>query len=81
MQRLGEVRLNRNFIRAGDTCAVKLPRKTQFRSGFRFVAYVVNGTNEWAEVRDPDGKVRCVPLSSIQRKAQTRNGVRREESR
>jgi hypothetical protein len=68
-----EVRAGRNFIRHGDPVKVKPMGKTQFKTGWKFLAW--DEKNEVAEVRDPrTGAVRTVTLDRIQRVAVTKNG-------
>lgn len=70
-----EVRLGRNFIRRGDPCKVKLPTKSQFKTGFKFVGYRPDRGE--ATVRDPrTGALRTVTLDRIQRVAVTKHGER-----
>lgn len=80
MVKHSEVRLGRNFIRQGDPCKVKLPNKSQFKKGFRFISY--DSDTDTADVRDPrTGAVRTVTLDAIQRVAVTKNGERKDAGR
>ena len=75
-----EVRVGRNFIRRGDPIKVKLPNKTQFRTGFTFKGW--DPEQQKAVVLDPKfGHERWVGLDGIQRVAVTRNGVRKGGAR
>lgn len=70
----GQIRLGRNYLRAGDTCRVKLPTKTQFTSGWTVKEITADGL-----VRvERDGHWRFVKPEAIRRVAQTKNGERKD---
>lgn len=75
-EKVTEVRLGRNFLRVGDTCKVKLPGKTRFSSGWKVKEF----DGDTARVVNKDGRWRYVPLTAIQRVAQTKNGVRKADA-
>lgn len=71
-----EVRLGRNYLRVDDTCDVKLPGKTQYRSGWTVKEITTGGLVRVSR----DGHWRFVSLDAIRRVAQTKNGKRKEVS-
>lgn len=69
-----QVRLGRNYLRVDDTCDVKLPGKTQYKSGWTVKEITAEGLVRVSR----DGHWRYVPLSAIRRVAQTKNGERKD---
>lgn len=68
-----QVRMGRNFLRVGDTCDVKLAGKTRYSSGWKVLEFADGDTVRVGK----DRRWRYVPLSSIRRVAQTKNGERK----
>ena len=86
--RLGEIRLGRNFIREGDTVKV-LPSRPGKRDGFvaKFLYATVNedGSINYVEVLGaPTGRCpawRSLPVERIGRVSQTKGGEKVERTR
>lgn len=72
-EKVTQVRMGRNYLRVGDTCRVKLPEKSQYSSGWTVKEF----DGETARV-SKGGYWRYVPLTSIRRVAQTKNGKRKD---
>lgn len=73
-----QIRLGRNFVRAGDPIKVRLPGKTQFRTGFKFIEAQDDNGETLARVRTPNGGWRFVGLDGIKRVAVTKDGEARQ---
>lgn len=73
-----EVRLGRNYLRVGDTCKVRLPKKTQFTSGWTVREMCeVEGVPHATVVRDGKWRIVILNADNVRRVAQTKNGERK----